>query len=226
MAIFNQEAENYDKWYETRIGKHADSVETECAFHLFPIDSQMKVLDVGCGTGNFSIKLAKRGALVTGIDISENMLAVARERIRQEKVQVEFKQMDCQDLQFPDHFFDGVLSMATIEFISEPRKMIGEMFRVCKKGGLILVGTINRESAWGQMYQDPVFQEKVPVFRHAHFRTPEDLMVIKKDVFIAVRECLFVPPDIPEAEINPEKENELSSFNSGGFFCVLWKKQD
>ena len=226
MAIFNQEAKNYDQWYETRIGHYADRVETECAFRLFPIEPHMRVLDVGCGTGNFSIKCAHKGALVTGIDISENMLTIARKKARQEKVKVEFKQMNCQDLQFPEHFFDSVLSMATIEFITEPRKMIAEMFRVCKKGGSILVGTINRESDWGQLYQDPVFQEKVPVFRYAHFKTAKDLMSFKKDAFIAVRECLFLPPDIAESEISPEKENELSSRNHGGFFCVLWKKKD
>ena len=40
----------------------------------------MTILDAGCGTGNFSIKLAERGAHVTGIDLSTEMMAVAREK--------------------------------------------------------------------------------------------------------------------------------------------------
>jgi ubiquinone biosynthesis O-methyltransferase len=225
LTIFDQEAINYDKWYETRIGQHADQVETDCAFHLFQIEPGMRILDVGCGTGNFSVKLARKGASITGIDISEQMLAIARKRALKEKVNIQFKLMDSQNIQFPDHFFDGVLSMATIEFIPDPQKMIAEMFRVCKKGGPILVGTINRASDWGQLYQDPEFQKNVPVFKHADFKSPADLVKFRKDALINVKECLFIAPDTPDSEISQEKEEELSSMNHGGFFCILWQKK-
>jgi len=225
LALFDQEATNYNNWYETKMGKHADLVETDCAFNLFQVKPGMRILDVGCGTGNFSVKLARKGALVTGIDISEKMLAIARRRALQEKLEIDFQQMDNQDLRFPDHFFDSVLSMATIEFISDPPKMIREMFRVCKKEGHILVGTINRESDWGLLYQDPEFQKKVPVFKHADFKSPEDLSKIKEYALIEIRECLFISPDTPESEISLVKENELSSKNRGGFFCILWRKK-
>ncbi len=225
MALFDKEAINYDNWYETKIGKHADRVETDCAFNLFQVKPEMHILDVGCGTGNFSIKLAQKGASVVGVDISEKMITIARKRAIQEKVSIEFKKMDSQNLQFPDNYFDGVFSMATIEFISDPRKMIAEMFRVCKKGGPVLMGTINRESDWGRLYQDPEFQKNVPVFKDADFKSPEDLSKIKEDNLVGSKECLFIPPDTPETEITQEKEGELSSRNRGGFFCILWLKK-
>lgn len=226
MAIFDGEANNYDQWYNTRIGQYADRIETDCAFNLFQVKPGMRILDAGCGTGIFSIKLARKGAIVTGIDISEKMLVIARKRALQEKLGIAFKQMDSLNLKFPDHFFDGVLSMATIEFIPDPQQMMDEMFRVCRTGGLILVGTINRESDWGRLYQNPEFQKNVPVFKYAHFKSPADLSKLRKESLIAVQECLFIPPDTPDSEISLKKEREWSSLNRGGFFCVLWKKKE
>ena len=225
MALFDKEAVNYDHWYETKIGKHVDRVETDCAFQLFQVKPGMHILDVGCGTGNFSLKLAHKGANVVGIDISEKMLTIARKRAMQEEISIEFKKMDSQNLQFPDNCFDGVFSMVTIEFILDPGKLIAEMFRVCKKDGPVLVGTINRESDWGRLYQDSEFQKNVPVFKDADFKSPEDLSKIKENNLVAIKECLFIPPDIPETEISQAKERELSARNSGGFFCILWQKE-
>ncbi len=225
MALFDREAADYDNWYKTKIGKYVDRVETDCAFDLIQVRPDMHILDVGCGTANFSLKLTQRGARVTGIDISEKMLEIARKRALQKKMDIEFKRMDSQNLEFPDSFFDGVLSMATIEFIAEPQQMIEEMFRVCKKGGFILVGTINRLSEWGELYQDPEFQKSVPVFKHAYFKSPDDLIQIRKDSFDTVQECLFIPPDISETKISRDKEEELAGEKRGGFFCVLWRKK-
>jgi len=225
MALFDQEAENYDKWYETKMGSHVDRVETDCAFRLFQVKPGMRILDVGCGSGNFSLKLAHKGAIVTGIDVSEKMLAIAAEKANQERVDIKFVQMNSLDLQFPNEHFDAVISMATVEFIPEPQEMIEEMFRVCKRGGPVLVGTINRESDWGRLYQDPEFQKNIPVFEDADFKSPEDLSKIKEDSLIGSKECLFLPPDTPESEISQEKERELSASNRGGFFCILWQKR-
>lgn len=225
MEIFDKEAASYDNWYETKLGKHVDLEETECAFNLFQVKSGMNILDVGCGTGNFSIKLAHKGALVTGIDISEKMLKTADEKAKKEKLNIKFMKMDSQDLQFPDNHFDGVISMATVEFISDPGTMINEMFRVCKKGGNILLGTINRESDWGRLYQNPEFQKVAPVFKSAHLKSPEDIMKYKKEAFVQTKECLFIPPETPESEINREKEIDLGSKKRGGFFCILWRKE-
>lgn len=224
MALFNGEAKDYDKWYETKIGEHADRVETECALYLFKVVPGMRLLDVGCGTGNFSIKLARQGASVVGIDISREMLVIAEKKAEQEELDIEFKEMNGLNLLFPDETFDGVLSMATIEFIPDYPEMISEMFRVCKKGGSILVGTINRDSAWGRLYQDPEYQKKARIFQYAHLKTPEELSRLRNNSLIDTRECLFIPPDLPESEISSVKEEELSQYNRGGFFCVLWQK--
>ncbi|MDD2518149.1 MAG: methyltransferase domain-containing protein, partial [Synergistales bacterium] len=84
MAVFDDQAKKYDQWYMTSLGRHVDETETRCALELLRPGPGMKVLDVGCGTGNFSIKLVRLGCDVLGIDISREMLAVAGEKARME----------------------------------------------------------------------------------------------------------------------------------------------
>jgi ubiquinone/menaquinone biosynthesis C-methylase UbiE len=116
MAIFDNKSNIYDDWYKTKLGKHVDLVESECAFNLFKIKKGMKILDIGCGTGNFSIKLAKKGCKVSGIDLSDKMLILAREKAEKENVPISYYNMSVYDLNFPDQHFDAVFSMATFGF--------------------------------------------------------------------------------------------------------------
>ena len=92
MTIFNEVATDYDQWYTTKMGRFVDDIETACAFELFLPQQDQKILDVGCGTGNFSIKLAEKGAIVTGIDVSEEMLSIARNKTG--ALPITYKNMD------------------------------------------------------------------------------------------------------------------------------------
>ncbi|MFZ5973856.1 MAG: class I SAM-dependent methyltransferase [Bacillota bacterium] len=223
MDIFENAAGSYDSWYETKMGSFVDKVETELAFNLFKVKDGMRVLDVGCGTGNYSIKLAKLGCIVTGIDISDNMLGIARDKAKKEDLQIQFVQMDAYKLEFEDESFDGVFCMTAIEFLSRPEKALDEFFRVVKKGGQVLVGTITRDSAWGDMYMREEFRQN-SVFKYATLRTLEDLKEIRREGFVVGGECLFIPPDAREEDISIEKENELAKTEKGGFACALWIK--
>jgi len=226
MAIFDDIFNNYDDWYKTKIGKHVDLVESECAFNLFKIKKGMKVLDVGCGTGNFSIKLAKKGCKVTGIDLSDKMLVLAREKAEKENLHINYYNMNVYDLNFPNEYFDAVFSIATFEFIEDIDKAIIEIFRVCKDKGQIMIGTINRESKWGELYTSEEFKKNKEniVFQYAQLRSIEDFKKQKSEKIFNTRECLYIPPDIKEEEISRKKEEELSKIEKPGFFCVLWIK--
>lgn len=206
MAIFDKEAKIYDEWYKSKLGNFVDEAETRCVFDLFKAKKGMKVLDVGCGTGNFSIKLAKMGCEVAGIDVSEEMLKVAEAKAREEGLNIKFYKMDVHQMEFEDNTFDGVLSVTAFEFLKEPEKAIEEIFRVLKPNGQLLIGTINKNSKWGEMYLSKEFQENT-VFKYANFKTIED-MKSYKNASVDIKECLFVPPNAEEEDICMVKEME------------------
>ena len=224
VSVFDKDASTYDQWYTTPLGKYADEVETICALDLLKPSPGMRILDVGCGTGNFSLKLARLGCNITGIDISEKMLTFAREKAQKEQLPAEFMSMDASDLEFPEEVFDAVVSMAALEFMQDQQKTLDEMFRVLKKGGKLLVGTINRESDWGEMYLG-LADKKDTVFRHARLRTFNELKILRPSEFEAVKECLFVPPDAEIGELCEDCEKKRYRKGRGGFLCVLWKKR-
>ena len=72
------------------------------------LEPGMDVLDVGCGTGNATIPAARGGARVTGLDLSPDLLAIARERASDAMVEVEWVEGDAQELPFEDASFDRV----------------------------------------------------------------------------------------------------------------------
>lgn len=224
MAIFDKEAKIYDEWYKSKLGNFVDEAETRCVFDLFKAKKGMKVLDVGCGTGNFSIKLAKMGCEVVGIDVSEEMLKVAEAKAREEGLNIKFYKMDAHQMEFEDNTFDGVLSVTAFEFLKEPEKAIEEIFRVLKPNGQLLIGTINKNSKWGEMYLSKEFQENT-VFKYADLKTIEDMKSYKKEYLVDIKECLFVPPNAEEEDICMVKEMELAQKGKrGGFICALWRK--
>lgn len=98
------------------------------------------ILEVGVGTG-LSLPLYSSGVRVTGIDVSREMLEVARRRVAREPLpHVEaILEMDAQAMSFPDARFDKVVAMYVVSVVPDPKKMVAEMRRVCKPGGEILI---------------------------------------------------------------------------------------
>lgn len=224
MAVFDRKADDYDRWYGSKLGKFVDKVETELAFSLFEPVPGMKILDMGCGTGNFSVKLAEKGCKVFGIDISEEMLKKAREKAQKRNLDIEFYNMDVYNISFPDENFDGIFSMAAFEFIKEPQKAYDEMYRILKRNERLLIGTINRESKWGEFYISRSLKGN-SIFKYADFKSMNDLKSLNSKEIINSGECLFLPPNVEENNITMEFERKLSYSENGGFICVLWKKK-
>lgn len=96
------------------------------------------VLDYGCGNGVHSLAPLQFGAQkVIGIDLSENQLKIARERVKRGE-RIEFLAMDCEKLEFPDNSFDLILDAGTFSSL-DLKKALPELARVLKPDG-ILVG--------------------------------------------------------------------------------------
>lgn len=91
------------------------------------------VLDVGTGTGRGAMALARRGAVVTGVDASEQMLQVARQRARDEGVSIDFRVGDAHRLEFADASFDAAVSLRVLMHTPDWRRCLGELCRVARE---------------------------------------------------------------------------------------------
>jgi 2-polyprenyl-6-hydroxyphenyl methylase/3-demethylubiquinone-9 3-methyltransferase len=100
------------------------------------------VLDVGCGGGFLSNALGAAGHAVTGIDLSDESMAVAR--AHDAGGTVRYEQMDAHALAFPDASFDVVCAMDFLEHTDRPGAAVAEAARVLKPGGLFFFHTFSR----------------------------------------------------------------------------------
>lgn len=96
------------------------------------------VLDVGCGPGFFSVLLARLGYEVTAVDYTENMLAEARKNAVHYGVDIDFRRMDAQKLDFEDGFFDLVISRNVLWNLEQPEQAYREWLRVLKPNGTVM----------------------------------------------------------------------------------------
>src|SRR5258706_3306608 len=89
-----------------------------------------RILDLGTGTGRAAMALARRGAHVTGVDASSQMLSVARHRASEERLPIEFSEGDAHALVFPDRAFDAAVCFRLLMHVPDWRRSIRELCRV------------------------------------------------------------------------------------------------
>ncbi|MEO5374797.1 MAG: class I SAM-dependent methyltransferase [Alphaproteobacteria bacterium] len=99
-----------------------------------------RVLEVGVGTG-LALPRYRRDCAVTGIDVSREMLALARRRVERRRLThvEQILEMDAQSLAFPDAHFDVVVAMFVMSVVPDPVRCLAEMRRVCRADGAILI---------------------------------------------------------------------------------------
>lgn len=109
----------------------AETQEQVIAAFLAPLPQQ-RILDVGTGTGRAAIALARRGAHVTGIDASAEMLAVADRRAREAGVAVTLVRGDAHGIDFPPQSFDAVVCLRVLMHTPDWRRSLSELCRVAR----------------------------------------------------------------------------------------------
>jgi SAM-dependent methyltransferase len=112
-----------------------------------------EVLDVACGHGNTALAAARRGAVATGLDYVPALLERARERAAAERLQVEWREGDAENLPFEDGRFDTVLSTFGVMFAPDQRRAAGELLRVCRPGGKVALACWTPDSFAGEMFR-------------------------------------------------------------------------
>lgn len=101
-----------------------------------------RILDVACGSGELSIKVAERGCEVHGIDLSEYAINSAKRLAERERVSMcEFEVGSAEDLPYPDRYFDKVVCSSSLEHFKDDIKTLKEMHRVLKPNGSVVLST-------------------------------------------------------------------------------------
>jgi SAM-dependent methyltransferase len=112
----------------------------------------IELLDVATGTGNVSIRAALAGAKVTGLDLTPKLLAEQAEHAAAAGVEIELIEGDAEELPFADASFDRVTSCFGVMFAPRQRVAAGELLRVTRPGGRIVIAAWTPESIIGRMF--------------------------------------------------------------------------
>lgn len=113
------------------------------------------VLDIGCGPGNWTKYLMDKGFDVEGIDLSTEMIRIAKEKVPQGK----FKLMDMRKLDYPDETFDGIMSFYSLIHIPSEQiiSVLRELFRVLKSSGVLML--VVQEGEADRVVKEPMSPE-------------------------------------------------------------------
>ncbi|MBP1760021.1 MAG: methylase involved in ubiquinone/menaquinone biosynthesis, partial [Firmicutes bacterium] len=132
-ALFDHVAAHYDSWYDTELGSVSDQVERHLAQFMFKAPGP-QVLEIGCGTGQYTSWLVQEGYEVTAVDISGEMMALAQKKIAaleentSKAKPVHWWHADITEILDQLETYDGIFSMTAFEFVPEPEKALQKLF--------------------------------------------------------------------------------------------------
>jgi len=117
----------------------------QASYELLPLSGE-KLLDIGCGSGDFIFMIRDKFRECYGIDVSEKRIIKANEKAKEYSNQEKFHFFECdvdEGLQFPDNFFDTITCISVLEHVFNPPNLITEINRVLKPGGIFIVQVPN-----------------------------------------------------------------------------------
>lgn len=140
----------------------------EAAIHDLNVQPEERVLEVGVGTG-LCLPFYPAHCRITGVDLSDGMLARARDLVRSRKLShVKLFCMDAGAMDFPDGSFDTVVAAYVVTAVPDHRKVMSEMIRVCRPGGRIML--LNHFTHDAKLIA--AFEKAIsPLCKHIGFRT-------------------------------------------------------
>ena len=127
---------NYDMTSQVYDISRAANIETiEKLIKVLRVNNRSHLLDLGCGTGNYTAALQKVAEKVIGIDISQGMLQRARTKFPK----IQFVQGDITRLPFNSNTFDGTFAIQVLHYIKEKDLFIREVYRILQKGAYFAI---------------------------------------------------------------------------------------
>lgn len=188
----------YAAWRASTLGRITDALELDLMLETIRPASGLRVLDVGCGDGVLSLELWQRGASITGIDASPEMIAAARRRADRQKADVTFEVAQAQSLPFARDSFDAVAAVTVLCFLDDRQALrsLREVARVLRPEGRLVIGELGRWSLWAARRRVHGWLG-APLWRNAHFRSARRLRALAEGAGLrveAVRGAIYYPP--------------------------------
>lgn len=140
--LFDNIAPEYDKLNHILSLNIDKGWRRKAVREIADVQEALDVLDVACGTADFTIEIAKsvaEGSSVTGIDLSEGMMKIGREKIKAAGVDAELVQGDCEDLPYEDESFHRISVGFGVRNFEHLELGLQQMCRVLKRGGKLVV---------------------------------------------------------------------------------------
>lgn len=209
--MFDKIAPSYDRLNHA-LSLGIDRRWRRTAVDALGIHQPQQILDIATGTGDFALLLAKRikPQHIVGADISEGMMAVGREKVKEEGLQnvISFQYEDCMQLSFPDGSFDAVTSSYGVRNFQNLDKGLQEMQRVLRPGGHLLIV---------ELTPPPSFPMKQLFWLYAHVVMPLLGRLISHDDSAYT----YLPASM---EAFPQPEQMEGILRKAGFTEVKWRR--
>lgn len=127
-----------------------------------------RLLEIGCGIGTDLVRFARAGACVSGVDLSETAIDLARRNFALHNLPVDLRIANGEALPYPDEAFDVVYAHGVVQYTANPQRLIDEARRVLKPAGEAIVMVYNRWSwlnALSALMRVELEHEDAPVLR-------------------------------------------------------------
>lgn len=183
--------------------------------HISPADH---VLDLGCGYGRVTKRLAPKAKKVTGIDISDANIRLAREYARDFQ-NCDFKVMDAAKTDFPDHSFDKTICIQNgiSAFKTDPEELLKESIRVTKNGGMILYASYAAKF-WEHRLEWFQIQADYKLIGEIDYQQTKNGMIVCKDGFTATT---YSGSDLLQLASKCDVEAEILETDHSSIFCKM-----
>jgi len=145
---------------------------------VFPLLGEIRgknILDLGCGTGRYSILLAKKGANVTAVDFSREMLNIAKNKAKNQRLKINFKQVDLKNnFPFKKEEFDIILVMLLLGHFKHPGYLLKKISKSLRLGGICIISTFHPKKSGGKLALVPSlgldatkYKQSIGEYKHA-----------------------------------------------------------